>query len=167
MEGNRGQPTNLLKVGNIMKKKNFKNKKAMLVGVGVISAAGLAGSAFAASITVPAGNAGQGTNVTSGYSAGTVSYNGGWTNTANGTGTTTVTNFEFTLNRLVNTPGGVAAADTTVYAQLIASGGNGNWVKCIIPSTGNVRCVPGGTATQLSAVTGVNIVAYNGSSATV
>ena len=142
------------------------NKKAALIGVGVVAAAGVAGSAFAASITTSAGNAGQGSTVTSGYTMGAVSYGGDWTNTAASASSGAVTSFTFNLKKAADGTGTstVTSANTTVFAQLVATA-NGNWVSCTVgtsPAAGTVTCSPtGGQQKNLSEVTGVNVVAYD------
>jgi hypothetical protein len=148
-------------------KKNQRSKKAGLVTVGILFVAGVAGSAFAASLSVPNSNAGQGNTVISGYSAGTVTYNGGWTNT-NGNGTSdSVTSFQFVLRKTADGTGtsSVTNANTTVYAQLLTSGAAGHWISCSVgttPSAGTVTCTAsGGQQVALSSVTGVSVVAYD------
>jgi hypothetical protein len=146
--------------------RRYSNKKALGVTLGVVAVAAVAGSAFAASISTTGGSAGQGATVTSGYSAGTVTYSGGWTNTATNASSDLVTQLQFVLRTTADGTGTstVTSANTNVWAQIVtSSGGFGNWASCTVgtsPVAGTVTCgLTGSQQRNMSLTTGVSIVA--------
>ena len=98
----------------------FKNVKVLFVVVAVLAIAA-ASYAFAASNTVPATKAGDGTGAVSGYTVTSVVY------TLNATDPTTLDSVSFDL--------GAAAATGKVKAQLVAN--TGTWYTCTL-DTGTV-----------------------------
>lgn len=146
-------------------RKRRNSKKATLLAVAIIAAAGIAGSAFAASISGSSGNAGQGVSVTDGYTAGVITYTGGWTNTNTNETSDLVTQVQFILARSGDAgTSTVTSSNTDVYVQLMtSSGGFGNWTTCSVgtsPAAGTVTCnFSGSQQRALSLVNGVNIVA--------
>jgi hypothetical protein len=141
-------------------------KKKILISLGAVGMAGLASAAFAASIGVPNGNAGQGTSVNEGYSVGTIFYNGQWVEESTDS-TTDVTDFGFVLRKDQDGTGtsSVTNANTTVYSQLISSSGSPYWILCSIgsePQAGFVTCEAQGEQQEpIADIVGVNIVAYD------
>jgi len=97
----------------------YKNLKVVFAAVAILAFA-VASYAFAASNTVPATKAGDGTGVVSGYTVTSVVY------TLNATDPNTLDSVSFDL--------GAAAATGKVKAQLVASG---TWYDCTL-DTGTV-----------------------------
>jgi hypothetical protein len=140
------------------------SKKALVAALGVIAAAGIAGVAFAASISGNGINAGQGVTVTSGYSAGAVTYSGGWTNTATNNSSDLITQVQFVLRTTENGTGSstVSSGNANVWVQVATASNYGNWASCLIGGGGTVTCtLTGSQRIAMSTATGVNIVAVS------
>ena len=132
------------------------SKKALL-GVGVLGVAGLAGAAFAASITTPPTNAGQGDDVTEGFTVTNVEYDGG----AAGTVTdVTVNEVEFDIARdtqaLV-----VADANASVFVQLRAGAVNSEWEECSVSNGHAVCTLDSGSDILIEDISAYSVVAYD------
>jgi hypothetical protein len=143
------------------------NASLAVIIVSIMGVSGVLASAFAASITTSNGNAGQGVTVSAGYTAGKVLYNGGWTDTTSSNTSTNVDVFGFELKKASDGSGTstVTDANTQTYAQLMAGTAGANWTSCGVDSNvsaGFTICMAtGGQQMAMSAVTGVNIVAYD------
>lgn len=144
----------------VLKHSNF----SYYVSVLVVAALVFTASGFAANISSPPGNAGQGNTVTSGYVMGTVVYGGGWLVNGNGTNTN-VNQFAFNLKKAADGTGvsTVTNENTAVWAQLLTESGGGNWAERVVagtPVAGNTICnLSGPQQKPLAQVTGVNVVA--------
>lgn len=143
------------------------NPTLLIAVVSIMGLSGVIASAFAASVTTSNGNAGQGVTVSAGYTTEKVLYNGAWTDTTGNDTSGSVTEFGFVLKKAADGTGAstVTDANTIIYAQLTTASTPGNWVQCAVDSgvaVGFVLCDPSGAQEKvMSAVTGVNIVAYD------
>lgn len=136
------------------------NKKAV-IGVGVVAFAGLAGSALAASNTLPATSyAGQGlnTSVPAGYTVTGLKFG-----TAMATTTSATLNYvnsaNFSIFRGAVTTGTSADSDT-VLIQLRAGTTGTTWSQCGAGSSGARTCSITNSTVTLENMDSVAIVAY-------
>lgn len=132
-----------------------KRKKGIIIGLGVMAAAGIAGSALAAGITTTPTNAGQGTSVTNGYNATNVAFE---TNIEpNDTEAAAITAIKFNLYLGEGTSNVVPTTGHTVFARLNSA----NWASCTVAGQGAVTCaLTGEQSLAPSAVDSVEILAY-------
>ena len=122
-----------------MRKAMFKNLKIVFAVIAVVTIA-VASYAFAASNTVPATKAGEGSGTVTGYTVTSVVYN------LNATDPSTLDSVAFDL--------GAAAATGKVKAQLVASG---TWYACTL-DTGTVwECTT--TGLDVSTINQLRVVA--------
>lgn len=117
-------------------------KRNLALGFGVVAAAGIAGSAFAAAITAAGTNAGVGVSTPAGYTVTNVKFTS--TATAGGAGAANAANVLFNIS-----PG---TASHTVFAR---ANGSGNWVTC--SGTTTRTCT---LSTALSGLSTVQILAF-------
>jgi len=118
---------------------NFRSSK-MFVVVLVVLVFATAAFAFAATNTVPAGYAGEGASVTSGYTVTNVAY------TLNGTTPSNIDSVAFTLN----------AAAGTVKIRLVTTG---SYYACTNPSGNNWTCDTTSPQATVSAADELRVVA--------
>lgn len=136
-----------------------KNKKVAL-GIGLVAATGLAGSALAANISIDGTpNAGQGTSVIGGFNATNVSY----TTDVDAESTAlegNVTAVSFNLYKGTDTSVN-AGTGTTVWVQLREGTTGKNWASCTAGTLPAWSCsLTGGQQSQLADVTELSIIAY-------
>lgn len=137
------------------------NSKLAAAGIGVLAVAGIAGAAFAASVTTPPSNAGQGVDVTDGYTVTNVEYD-----SANLDGSDTavpeVTSVEFDIARDTQTLA-VDNADSSVFVQLRDGTVRSDWVECTMTSAGHAECdtSASGDTMTLNDIDGISVVAYD------
>jgi hypothetical protein len=136
------------------------NSKVAAAGVGVLAIAGLAGAAFAASITTPPSNAGQGTDVVDGFTVTNVEYD-----SANLDGSDTenasVTEVEFDIARDTQTAV-VEDANASVFVQLRDGTDRSDWVECTT-TAGHSVCDTSAIDDSILMVDvdGISVVAYD------
>lgn len=145
----------------------MQTNKKMIAGLGLVSVAGIAGSALAASITIGGTpSAGQGTTVVSGYTVESVEYRTAAETSTNATSIADVVKVQFVLKKA----GAAVTTNTgnTVWAQL-RTGTSGttplNWATCTYTTANSLNkwvcAVTGAQATALDSVTGLSVVAYD------
>lgn len=144
----------------------WRRPQVLVVG-GVLLAAVLASSAFAANILTPGASAGQGVITVEGYRVANLLYDGVWSDPESTDATTLVETVSFSLEAEADQPGqsSVTGDNTAVYVQLRAEDGSANWARCTVAIGGLVSCTLDERQELLLAdVTGVSIVAYSSTS---
>lgn len=130
-------------------------KKSPIIGLALVAAAGIGGSALAANVTTATTNAGQGTSVTDGYNVTNVHFLSSVSTANNSTANITTVRFNIYLGTTTAT---AVNANHTVLARI----NTGNWANCTVNgSYPAVTCTV--TAVAASSVSQVEIVAYKSS----
>lgn len=148
-----------------MSRKLPKISRTAKVAMVAVALAGLAGTGFAASVTTPPSNAGQGVDVTEGFTATSLYYDAA-PNANDEWAYINAVHFNLTRDGTAQQFGNVSLETTEVYVQLRDGTVRSDWVKCDVgsgPSAGEVVCDTSGATDTIKAIDidSLSIVAYD------
>ena len=148
-------------------KMHAKNRRYAAGVAALLLVAGVAGTALAATNSVPASNAGQGVNTVAGFVVENVSYNAD--PTAQGSGAESdaqVVEVSFDIERSgANSAAIPEAGNAAVFVQLRSGSVLSDWASCTIGSgatAGQATCVTtGGASLDVEQLDELSVVAYD------
>lgn len=142
-------------------------RKYFASGAALLLVAGLAGTALAATNSVPASNAGQGVNTVAGFDVENVSYNADPTAQGTGAGSDAeVVSVSFDIARTgANSAVTPEAANAEVFVQLRSGSTLSDWASCTVgsgASAGTATCATtGGASIEVEQLDELSVVAYD------